>query len=125
MQSLQNPDYIRQYNKTGYTIIRDFFTKDEIAEIAEASDRIKAEGLKHAASFRHKNLLYLIQPDPNLGKVLRFCQWPSYHHPVMEKYRTDERFLKWLQPLLGDNIKQIINQIIWKTPGARQTTYGF
>ncbi len=118
-------DYIVHYREHGYSIIRKFITDEEVKELAISIDSIKAEGLKHPSSFRHKNLLYLIREDPEIGKVLRFCQWPSYDHPVMEKYRTDDRFYQLLQPLLGENIKQIINQVIWKIPGAKQTSYGF
>lgn len=120
-----NPEYVDHYYKKGYAIIRNFYSSDEIAELAEASDLLKAEGIKHESTFRHKNLLFLIQNDPNLGKILRFCHWPSYSFPVFDKYRNDLRLLKLLKPIIGDNLKQISNQVIWKTPGAAKTSYGF
>ena len=119
------PEYVDYYNRKGYAIVRNFYSKEEIAEVAEAADELKAEGLKHEGSFRHQNLLYLIQQDPNLGKVLRFCHWPSYSFPVFAKYRNDLRLMELLKPIIGHNLKQISNQIIWKTPGAAQTSYGF
>ena len=117
--------YLEDYSQKGYAIIRNVFSDDEIDEIALAIDAVKNEGIQYKSTFRHKNLLYVIQPDLQNGKILRFCQWPSYHNEILEKYRTDLRFLKILSPLLGGNIKQVINQIIWKTPGVKQTTYGY
>ena len=122
---LKIPKYVKDYNLKGYAIIKNLFSKNEIKELGEACDIIYSEGMLHPRSFRNKNLLYLIQSDPKIGKVLRFCQWPSYSNSVLEKFRTDLRFLKLLKPLIGNNQKQIINQIIWKTPGANQTSYGF
>ena len=117
--------YVEDYRNKGYSIIRNVFNMDEVAEMAKAIDLVKREGLQYKSSFRHQNLLYIIQKDRSLGKILRFCQWPSYTNKTMAKYRTDKRFLELLEPLLGPNIKQIINQIIWKTPGSDQTSYGY
>lgn len=119
------PAYLDHYYEKGYVLIKDFYTSEEVAELQEAADDLKSEGLKHDASFRHKNLLYLIQHDPNLGKILRFCHWPSYSFPVFSKYRNDLRLMELLSPIIGDNIKQVTNQVIWKTPGAARTSYGF
>lgn len=118
-------DYLDHYHGKGYAILKGFYSNDEVAELRHAADRLKSEGLKHDASFRHKNLLYLIQQDPKLGKILRFCHWPSYSFPVFAKYRNDVRLMDLLRPLLGDDIKQVTNQVIWKTPGAARTSYGF
>jgi hypothetical protein len=118
-------DFINNYKQKGFAVIRKLFKKHEVEELSIAADELKAEGMRHEKSYRHKNFLFLIQHDPQKGKVLRFCQWPSYSHRVFEKYRTDKRYLQLLKPLLGDNIKQIINQVIWKTPGIQSTSYGF
>ena len=122
---LMPQEYLKTYKESGYAIIRNFFEEKEIEELKAEIDLVASEGDKHQTSYRHKNLLYVIQKDQKLGKVLRFCQWPSYNNQILEKYRTDHRFFNLLRPLLGDNIKQIINQIIWKTPGSDQTSYGF
>ena len=120
-----NPKYVVDYLKKGYAIIREVFTIQEINEISVAIDLIKSEGLKYESSFRHQNLVYLIQNDSKLGKILRFCHWPSYINNTLEKFRTDLRILDLLKPLIGNNLKQVSNQIIWKTPGSDQTSYGY
>lgn len=117
--------YIEDYQKKGFAIIRGVFNTQEVSEISDAIDSIKTEGLKHNSSFRHQNLLFLIQDDIQLGRILRFCHWPSYINKTLEKYRTDLRILKILEPLIGNNLKQVLNQVIWKTPGSDQTSYGY
>jgi hypothetical protein len=45
-------------------------------------------------------------------------QWPSYHQKLLDGVRLDRRFAALLGPLIGGNLKQIINQIHWKARGA-------
>jgi ectoine hydroxylase-related dioxygenase (phytanoyl-CoA dioxygenase family) len=45
-------------------------------------------------------------------------QWPSYHQPVLNGVRLDRRFAQLLEPLIGPDLKQIINQVHWKAPGS-------
>jgi ectoine hydroxylase-related dioxygenase (phytanoyl-CoA dioxygenase family) len=106
------------YARDGYAIVRGFFPKDGIEAIGRAIDAVHAEGLTHGRSFRHGNLLYRVSEGAN-GPEVRMVQWPSYHNAVLNAARTDRRFAELLRPMLGGDIKQIINQIHWKTPGGR------
>jgi ectoine hydroxylase-related dioxygenase (phytanoyl-CoA dioxygenase family) len=45
-------------------------------------------------------------------------QWPSYHQRVLNAVRLDRRFAEALEPLIGRDLKQIINQVHWKAPGS-------
>lgn len=118
-------DYARQLAENGYAVVKGVFGPDDIALLAAESDRLKAQGLKYGASFRHGNVLYLIVEDPTCGPVLRFMQWPAYVSEVLARYRVDPRLLAHVKPLIGDTLKQVIHQLIWKTPGATNTEYGF
>ena len=102
----------------GYAVVRGFFAPAEVAAIAAAFDRHWRDGMAHRASFRHGNLFYRQGRDPRLGKILRLVQWPAYVDPTLEAVRRDPRWLDLLEPLLGRDIKQIINQLHWKPPGA-------
>jgi ectoine hydroxylase-related dioxygenase (phytanoyl-CoA dioxygenase family) len=108
---------LTQYWREGYAIVRGFFGPDEIAEIAVATDQLYAEGLKHGRSFRHGNLFYNVARSGGEAFV-RMVQWPSYHQPVVDRVRLDARFAELLEPLIGRDLKQIINQVHWKAPGA-------
>jgi ectoine hydroxylase-related dioxygenase (phytanoyl-CoA dioxygenase family) len=115
----------RDYREQGYAVVKGFFSMAEVAAMAEAFDRHWAEGMTHRASFRHGNLFYRLGRDKRLGKIVRLVQWPSYVDPVLEEARRDERWMALLAPLLGDDIKQIINQLHWKPPGAAAAEFAF
>jgi ectoine hydroxylase-related dioxygenase (phytanoyl-CoA dioxygenase family) len=116
---------LAQYRTRGYAVLRGVFTAAEIAEIGDAFDRHWANGMAYPKSFRHGNLLYRLGHDESLGKILRLVQWPSYGDPVLERVRRDPRWLAILEPLIGRDIKQIINQLHWKPPGAAGAEFAF
>jgi ectoine hydroxylase-related dioxygenase (phytanoyl-CoA dioxygenase family) len=43
-------------------------------------------------------------------------QWPSYHQATMDRVRLDARIARLVEPLIGPDLKQIINQVHWKAP---------
>jgi ectoine hydroxylase-related dioxygenase (phytanoyl-CoA dioxygenase family) len=116
---------IRHYRDEGYAVLRGVFRPAEIAELAAAFDRHWQLGMAHPASFRHGNLLYRLGEDAALGRVLRLVQWPSYDDPVLARYRTDPRLFQLVEPLLGGDVKQIINQLHWKPPGAAAAEFAY
>ena len=109
---------LTQYRRDGYAIVRGFFSAAEVAEIARALDVLHAEGAAHRRSFRHGNLFYNVARDCDGKPLVRMAQWPSYHQPVLHRVRLDTRFVELLGPLIGRDLKQIINQVHWKAPGA-------
>jgi ectoine hydroxylase-related dioxygenase (phytanoyl-CoA dioxygenase family) len=111
-------DHVAAYREQGYAIVRGVFSPAEIEAIAAAVDRIHAEGVAHGRSFRHGNLFYNVAPDPDGAPLVRMVQWPSYHNDVLDAVRLDPRYLAILQPLIGPDLKQIINQLHWKAPGS-------
>ncbi len=118
-------NYVEQYRQNGYAVIKGVFSPDEVAELARAFDRIYAEGMLHKRSFRVQNVLFNIADDAALGPIVRMVQWPSYFNRDLERYRRDPRMLEILTPLLGRNLKQIINQMHWKPPGANMVEFGY
>jgi ectoine hydroxylase-related dioxygenase (phytanoyl-CoA dioxygenase family) len=108
---------LEHYWRDGYAIVRGFFRREEVREIASAIDQLYAEGLKHGRSFRHGNLFYNVARAKDEAFV-RMVQWPSYHQPVLNRVRLDRRFAELLEPLIGPDLKQIINQVHWKAPGS-------
>ncbi|WP_162875598.1 phytanoyl-CoA dioxygenase family protein [Sphingomonas crusticola] len=116
-QRIDRQDIVADYRRDGYAIVRGLFSADEIAGIGLAIDRVHAEGVAHGRSFRHGNLFYNVAPgEPPL---VRMAQWIAYHQPVLNAVRLDPRIERTLAPLIGHDLKQIINQIHWKTPGAK------
>ena len=118
-------DYAAQYRDQGYAVVRGVFGAEDIARMAGAFDRVYAQGLSHGASFRDRNVFFQVAPDPALGRIVRFVQWPSYFDPVLADFRTDSRILDIVAPLIGRSLKQIINQMHWKPPGAARVDFGY
>ena len=113
------------YRRDGFAVVRGVFTPQEVAELAAAFDRVRDTGMRLDRSFRDGNRLFRLTPDAVLGKTLRLVQWPSYADPVLARYRTDRRIFDIVAPLLGPDLKQIINQMHWKPPGAAQNSFGY
>jgi len=110
---------LAHYWREGYAIVRGFFDAAEIAEIGAALDQLYAEGAAHGRCFRHGNLFYNVAREQEGSEPLvRMVQWPSYHQPVLNGVRLDTRFADLLEPLIGSDLKQIINQVHWKAPGS-------
>ena len=118
-------DALAHYRAQGYAVMRGLFERQEVAEMAAAFDRHWAEGMAHRASFRHGNLHYRLGRDARLGKLVRLVQWPSYGDAALEAVRRDPRWLRLLEPLIGRDVKQIINQLHWKPPGAAGAEFAF
>ncbi len=118
-------DHLEHYREHGYAIVKGVFDRREVGELALAFDRMYARGLSYGASFRHQNMLFRLGDDANLGRIVRMVQWPSYVDPVLARYRNDPRMLQILAPLLGRDLKQIINQMHWKPPGAVASEWGY
>ncbi|HEY6661843.1 MAG TPA: phytanoyl-CoA dioxygenase family protein [Sphingomicrobium sp.] len=106
------------YWRDGYAIVRGLFGADEIAEIGAAIDQVHAEGVRHGRSFRHGNLFYNVAHGADGEPLVRMVQWPSYHQALLNRVRLDPRFAALLEPLIGGDLKQIINQLHWKAPGS-------
>jgi ectoine hydroxylase-related dioxygenase (phytanoyl-CoA dioxygenase family) len=117
--------YRDHFRELGYAVVRGVFRPAEVGELAAAFDRVYREGLGHRTSFRHGNVLFRVAHDPARGRVVRMVQWPSYFEPVLARFRTDRRLLAILAPLLGRDLKQIINQLHWKPPGAEGGEFGY
>jgi hypothetical protein len=111
-------DYVATYRREGFAVVRGLFGPGEIEAIGRAVDQIYEEGLAHGRSFRHGNLFYNVAPGDGGAPVVWMAQWPSYHQPVLNGVRLDRRMVGVLEPLIGRDLKQIINQIHWKAPGA-------
>jgi ectoine hydroxylase-related dioxygenase (phytanoyl-CoA dioxygenase family) len=116
---------LERYRADGYAVLRGVFSSAEVAEMAEAFDCHWRIGMAHPKSWRHGNLLYRLGEDGNLGRILRLVQWPSYRDRVLAGVRADPRMLALVEPLLGPDVKQIINQLHWKPPGAAQAEFAY
>ncbi|MBI3517289.1 MAG: phytanoyl-CoA dioxygenase family protein [Proteobacteria bacterium] len=119
------PAYLDDYRSRGYAVVRGVFDTSEVHALAQAFDRLYAEGLARGRSWRHGNMLIRLGADAALGTIVRLVQWPSYAEPVLDAFRRDRRMHDIVAPLIGHDIKQIINQMHWKPPGADSAEFGY
>ncbi|HMB75124.1 MAG TPA: phytanoyl-CoA dioxygenase family protein [Kiloniellaceae bacterium] len=124
-QQGREPAYLTHYRTHGFAVVRGVFRPEEVRKLSHACDRVHAKAKAHGKSFRHQNVFFRLKEDPALGPVVRFAQWPAYYEQVLDRFRKDPRLLEILRPLLGQDLKQIINQINWKRPGASQVEFGY
>jgi len=108
--------WVDAYWGLGYVIIEKVFGHEEIERLGNRFERWYAEGMRHPQTFRHLNKVIWLEDSERVGKFVRGMQWPSYEDDVLDAVRTDPRMLAILGPLVGTNLKQIINQLHWKTP---------
>lgn len=118
-KSLLTKEHIQEYNEKGYTIVRNVFNQEEINEIATRFDRWHEMGVMMGSDFRKGNTVTWMANDHKLGLIMKGMQWPSYEDEIMNKIRLDKRLLSIVEPFIGNNIKQIINQLHWKHPGSK------
>jgi ectoine hydroxylase-related dioxygenase (phytanoyl-CoA dioxygenase family) len=110
-----NPvELAENYMRDGYAVVRSLFSPSEVETLGAAVDAEHAEALALGRSFRYGNLHYRLD-----GDEVRMVQWPSYHNVILDRVRTNPRIARLLAPLLGSDIKQIINQLHWKKPGGK------
>ena len=117
--------HVAHYRTHGFAVVRGVFAPAEVAELAAAFERIYARALARGQSFRNRNVLFQLARDPVLGRIVRFVQWPAYFDPLLARVRTDRRLFDIVAPLIGRDLKQIINQMHWKPPGAARVEFGY
>ncbi len=119
-------DIVEELRSEGYAIIRGFLSPADTAAISAEVDKLYAEGLKHHATYRDKNLLFEVLNDPKARRrVVLQAHWTAWISPVMEEMRRSNHYYSVLEPFLGPDIKQITHQVHWKPPGAKYTSYRF
>jgi hypothetical protein len=119
-------DVVEQVHEEGFAIVRGFVPTEQMREVGAEVDRVYAEGLKHHATYRDKNLLFEILDDPKARRrVVLQAHWTAWISPLLEQLRREPRVLMLLEPFLGRDIRQITHQLHWKPPGAKYTFYRF
>ena len=117
---------VDQLKSEGYAIIRGFLSPTETQAISAEVDKMYAEGLKHHATYRDRNLLFEVLNDPKAQRrVVLQAHWTAWISRVMEEMRRSKGYYAVLEPFLGPDIKQITHQVHWKPPGAKYTSYRF
>lgn len=98
---------------------KDTYARDGVARIPGVFTRAECEAMKAAAygaiglqnpSYPHRYL------ETFNGKPALIF-WPSLVSPVLERFRKDPRLAEIVRAFLGDDVKQLNNQVYFRTPG--------
>lgn len=119
---------IKDFHALGYAIASQIFDANEISDLRHAFDDIvtlaaredlSQDYLKGIAGGVH---IHIQAPKDVVGpsrvQYLRKTQWPALIHPTFERIRNSAKFVDLLSPLIGNSLKQFINQINFKMPGG-------
>lgn len=120
----ETADLAQRFWTQGYAVVHGVFTAEEVAAMAAAFDEIRDRALAGGRSWRDRNTFFRLTQDAQQVPILRFVQWPGWINATLERVRRDPRLLTILEPLIGRDLKQIINQMHWKAPGAA-AEFGF
>lgn len=118
-------DHVEHYLKHGYAVVRGVFGPDDIERLSRRFDGVKQRFQNIDSTPTHENVRSIINDDGDHGAVLRMVQWPAFIDPVLHDYRIEPRLLGLLEPLLGNDLKQITNVLFWKEPGTDCNHIGF
>jgi ectoine hydroxylase-related dioxygenase (phytanoyl-CoA dioxygenase family) len=117
---------LEQFRAEGDTIIRNFIPSDEMAMLQAETKKLYDTAIQHHATYKHGNLTYEILPEAHFGaRYVIQAYWFAWASEYFDSFRSHPAYLELLEPLLGNNIKQVTQQIHWKPPGASLTGYRF
>ena len=112
------------FETMGYAVVPGVFRAEEAARMGEECDRLKVEAERAGLDAPPAGVSYLTGEDTGRGRILRLMKGPSRRSEYLDRVRSDPRILEILRPLCGPDVKQVLNQISWKTPGSPSTAYG-
>jgi len=107
--------YINKYNDDGVVVIPGVFAKSEIDKIRACSFMAltKLNEIKHRG-YRHNQLETISSGGVEFPSIIF---WPSLVENYLNMIRIDIRLNSIAKSILGDNIKQLNNQIYYRLPG--------
>lgn len=96
------------YATDGVVVIPGVFTKEECVRMKEeAYQALKTPN----PYYRHQTINYTPQGHPSV------LLWPSLINPYLNQIRADKRLQNIVRRFLGDEVKQLNNQVYFREPG--------
>jgi len=96
-------------NKDGIDVFTGVFSKEECEEMRTAAYEVTYDAIR-AGGYPH-------QPIKSKGTQRQLAYFVALGSPILNRYRTDERLVRIVQKELGDNVRQINNQVYYREPG--------
>ncbi len=116
------------FREQGYFVARGMFDQEEIGRLRDGFDYITSlvergdiDPLYKSGKGREVHIHVQApegSPESESVRYLRKVQWPAMIHHAFEAIRNSSKFVDLVKPLIGDSLKQFINQINFKMPGG-------
>jgi hypothetical protein len=112
-------DYKSKLSEDGFVHIPGVFTLEECATIRRSAERIRRLSVGRHFGERYGNIRFFDGQEEADGRSLRSVIWCALLDADLEAVRRDQKLLSLLQPILGDSMRQVTNQLHYKAPGSR------
>lgn len=100
------------YERDGVAIVPSLFSKDEVAKIRAAA--IMALQESHP---KRGALALQVKPSDDGVEFPALLFWPATVSAYLNRIRCDERISQVVRAVLGDDVKQLNNQVYFRLPG--------
>ena len=97
------------YREKGIVVIPDVFTSEECSEIKRQAYSVKDEEIKKSG--------YPHQPSETAYNKRSLIFFPALCNEYLNKIRTDERMTSLVKEFIGEDVRQINNQVYFREAG--------
>lgn len=98
-----------EYKHKGVIVIPDVFTKDECDQIKKAAYSVKDLDIKNAG--------YPHDPSQTAYNKRSLIFFPALCNPILNSVRIDERMQNLVRAFIGNDVRQINNQVYFRESG--------
>ena len=112
-------ELVRAYQRDGVGVVKGAFSQEDVNRIRSAAfmamtrlSDISANGYRHPA---------LETVDRGVGPSPALLFWPTLASPVLNEYRAHPCLQQIVRSILGQDVKQLNNQIYFRLPGDGDT----
>ena len=109
---------LAHYWRDGYAIVRGFFgSRRDRSNYRQRWTSFTPRASRTAAASGTATFSTMLRTARDGEPLVRMVQWPSYHQRDSQPRPASTRGSRdLLAPLIGGDLKQIINQVHWKAP---------
>lgn len=102
-------EYLELYKEKGVIVIPNVFTSEECDEIKRQAYMVKDEEIVSSG--------YPHQPSEQAYNKKSLIFFPALCNPYLNKIRTDDRLANLVREFIGDDVRQINNQVYFREVG--------
>lgn len=109
-------NWIQDFRLNGFVVLREVFNAKEISQLSQSFDRILARAKGLTESYK-KGITEFRVVEMKGKPTFKFAKWASAEDADLNEIRLHPKLMTLIQAYLGDDIKQITNQMHFKNPG--------